>query len=121
MYLGNVLRLVLATLGRSECFGETYNIADPEPVTLKAFAAEVAGSLGLPVPRRHIPRLVGLALGALARVYKALRLSWRPPLTPKQLFFLTRNRRIDSGKAYALLGGVPHAGAQALPEVLASL
>jgi nucleoside-diphosphate-sugar epimerase len=122
VYVGNVVRLIAESLGNPRTFGEKYNIADRDAVTVRRFITDLANALGLPVPLKTVRK--GLALGVatvMEKVYAALRIESPPPLTRKQVTFLARSRRIDSSKAYDLLGGVPFSYEEGMRRTLDAL
>jgi nucleoside-diphosphate-sugar epimerase len=82
--------------------GECFHIAGREPVTLATLAATIAASLGVTVPRGHIPMAAASAL-ALAGDLLPAPLRSAAPLTRSRLDFLTHSRVYTVTKALRLL------------------
>jgi nucleoside-diphosphate-sugar epimerase len=82
--------------------GEIFHIAGREPATLETLAATIASSLGVTLPRGHIPYTAAFAVAFVGDLLPA---SLRPlaPLTRSRLDFLTHNRRYVVSKAQRLL------------------
>jgi len=83
--------------------GRIYHVAGPEPVTVHRLATAVAGALGVPPPRRHVPRWLAW-IGADVLEMAALFLPFRPPLTRSGVNFFTETRAFSTARAQAELG-----------------
>jgi nucleoside-diphosphate-sugar epimerase len=106
----------LVRCGRdASAIGECFHIAGRESVTLATLAATIADSLGVALPRGHIPLA---AAAAVAMAGDLLPASIRPsaPLTRSRLDFLTHSRRYAVAKAQRLLD---FTAATDLPEGIA--
>ena len=122
VYVGNVVQLVVKSLGDARTFGQRYNISDHEQVTVRRFMTDVANGLGLPVPVKTLPKGIALGIATIVeRIYSTLRIKKAPPLTRKRVTFLARSRRIDSSKAYAYLESVPFSYEEGMRRTLAAL
>ncbi|MFZ5915853.1 MAG: NAD-dependent epimerase/dehydratase family protein [Chloroflexota bacterium] len=83
--------------------GRIYHVAGPEPVTVHRLATAVAGALGVPPPRRRVPRWLAW-IGAGVLEMAALFLPFRPPLTRSGVNFFTETRAFSTARAQAELG-----------------
>lgn len=55
-YAGNIAHALCLAATRGEAVGRIYNVADGFGITCRQYLTAIAGSLGLPVPRRRLPR-----------------------------------------------------------------
>lgn len=55
-YAGNIAHALWLAATRSEAVGRVYNVADGFSITCREYLAALAKALGLPVPRRRLPR-----------------------------------------------------------------
>jgi nucleoside-diphosphate-sugar epimerase len=106
----------LTRCGRdTQASGEIFHIAGREPATLETLAATIAASLGVTLPRGHIPLAAASAV-ALAGDLLPPSLRRLAPLTRSRLDFLTHSRRYAVAKAQRLLD---FTAATELPEGIA--
>ena len=92
VYSGSVVKAILAMLGRTETFGQAYNLAQDETPTLRELLTLVAERLGAP------PRFVDVPAGACARP-ASTRSSSRPSADPGCRSSTPRGRRRSSASA----------------------
>lgn len=88
--------------------GQLYHLTDGEEVTAREAVDAIADALGVPRPRRSMPRWA--VLGAAALVEAAARALGRrdpPPLTRYGARFVSCHARYDLGKARRELGYAP--------------
>lgn len=102
-------------VGNPVCFGKTYNLSGPEPITLRALGKLILELEGAERPFLHLPVPLCRALAAaLARVMK------NPPLTPYAVAGFTNDADLDCSDAVADFGYAPRgvrAGlAQCIPQ-----
>lgn len=122
VYVGNVAELVSKVLGNPESFGETYNLSDPQRITIHEFFERVCDELGLEAPTKVVPKPVALVLAAvLEEIFRKLHLKSPPPLTRKKVTFVARSRAINASKAYDLMGREPYSAEEGLSRTLESL
>ena len=118
-YVGNVVELVAALVGNPKSFGETYNIADPQPTTAKQFVERICDEINVPKPTKVANKPLVLGLVSLFElVYRTLGMKFPPPLTRKQVTFVARSRSVDPSKAYALLGREPYSFDEGMSRTL---
>jgi nucleoside-diphosphate-sugar epimerase len=86
--------------------GEAYHITGPRALTFRELAETIAGALGVPPPRRHVP--VPLAWVGAVVLEAVGKLSGRSvPLSRTGVAFFSEHRRSTSTKAERELGFVP--------------
>lgn len=80
----------LERCAQTEPAGRVYILGGPRPVTKNELIRSIAKSLGVPVPRIHLPVLpTTVAAASLEVICKVLPLT--PPLTRSRVFMLSRN------------------------------
>ncbi|GAA2045430.1 NAD(P)-dependent oxidoreductase [Agromyces tropicus] len=85
--------------------GTTVNLASGEPVPLMPTIARILRELGLPVPRRTIPRRAALGLATAAETaWRVGRLGGEPPLTRYAVWLLASSKTFDVSLARRLFG-----------------
>ncbi|MBV8950629.1 MAG: NAD-dependent epimerase/dehydratase family protein [Actinobacteria bacterium] len=91
IYIDDMTDAFVRCAVRPEAVGECFNIAGPEPVSLKSLATAIAEANGTAPPAGHIPLF---AARALAVAGDALPARWQraAPLTSSRLDFLTHSR-----------------------------
>ncbi len=119
VYIGNVVQLVIKAIGNKGCFGQSYNLADEQQVQLQDFVEDVAKGMGYNIPTKHVPAKVALRLASiLEKSYRLVGAKKAPFLTRKKITFMLRDRLIDSGKAYGILGEVPFTYEQGIKRTM---
>jgi nucleoside-diphosphate-sugar epimerase len=108
-YIDNVVDSVeLACAAPEQALDQVYNITNGEPIRLWPLIGELAESLGLARPSRHVSRPVAMAVATLmeaaARVMGAKR---EPLLTRYSVQVLADSMTLNLDRARALLGYVP--------------
>ncbi|HEV8673636.1 MAG TPA: NAD-dependent epimerase/dehydratase family protein [Methylomirabilota bacterium] len=105
-YVGDVVEGLLRCATEPKAVGETYILAGPEPVRLRALVGLIAELLGVPPPALTVPpALARVGAGACEWLWPML--GQRPPLYRRQLEFFLRDQRFDTAKARDELGFVP--------------
>ena len=103
LYIEDLLDGLELCATKDVAIGRVYILADAAPVTLEALIAEIARTLGVPPPRRHLPVAVMAAAGRLAEL--AFRpLGKEPPVSSRTLRFFSGNTAFDTSRARAELG-----------------
>jgi nucleoside-diphosphate-sugar epimerase len=88
--------------------GEAYFVTDGDPVVFRDFVTELAGTAGVEIPDRSVPRGLAGALAAAAEgTYRALRLKGTPPLTRMAYWLSALECTIDISRAREELGYAP--------------
>ncbi|MFP4085199.1 MAG: NAD-dependent epimerase/dehydratase family protein [Desulfobacteraceae bacterium] len=87
-------------------FGQIYNIAGPQTMTVKEYVQTIAEALNVPLPRVKIPIAVGRVLALFFEA--ASRINGKAPvLSLSKMDFLTKHHGSDISKAMAQLGYKP--------------
>jgi len=97
LYVENLVPALLNALEEGRPRGETYIIADPEPITLNQLVSLVARCAGAPVPRHHIP--VWLARMAAEVSEASALIGVNPIITKQSVDILVRDRCYSTEKA----------------------
>ncbi len=107
--VGNLLHAVdCALLAPDSAYGEVYNLADAEPVLLRALVDQVLGEFGLPRRRRRLPRALMLPLARLnERLCRWAGVREEPRLLPVPIAVLSQSMTLNIDKARARLGYSP--------------
>jgi len=102
-------------VGNPRCFGKTYNLSGPEPITLRDLGKLVLELEGAERPFLHLPLPFCRALAAvLARVIK------NPPLAPYAVAGFTNDADLDCAEARADFGYAPRGVRAGLTACLTS-
>lgn len=105
VYVGNVASLVLKVIGNTNCYNQSYNLTDKNQVEIKRFVDDICKNLDLPKVKRTVPLRAALGITLIfENIYRLLKIRKPPPFTRKKITFLARDRKINSEKAYALMG-----------------
>ncbi|HUG02700.1 MAG TPA: NAD-dependent epimerase/dehydratase family protein [Longimicrobiales bacterium] len=90
----------------AECAGRVYIIGGPSPIRLRELVTECALALGVPPPRRALPRPLAVALGlGLEIACGAFRRE--PPFSRRSIAFFENDNAFDTSAAARDLGFVP--------------
>lgn len=88
--------------------GQAYFVTDGEPVQLRAFLTALAGTAGVTLGDRSVPRWAAWAVaGGLESAWRVLPLRGEPPLTRTSLALGGQQMTVDDGKARRELGYEP--------------
>jgi dihydroflavonol-4-reductase len=115
VYVADLVDGLIRCAVAPKAVGETYILAGPEPVRLRALVGLIAELLRVPAPALAVPPALARA-GAAACERVCQLLGRQPPLYRRQLEFFLRDQWFDTTKARDELGFVP---AIALREGLA--
>jgi nucleoside-diphosphate-sugar epimerase len=66
IYVRDVVRGILLAAETEQALGRSYVLVNDEPVTQRDFLETIAGELGVPAPKRHLPYRLALTAGATA-------------------------------------------------------
>ncbi len=100
-------------VGNQTCFGKSYNLSGPEPITLRELAKLVLELEGAPRPFLHIPLPLCRAIAAvLSRVMRD------PPLTPYAVAGFTNDADLDCSRAVEDFGYAPRGVREGLARCL---
>lgn len=105
----NLLDLILKILeAPPEAFGQTYNIANAEPVPIWEMINLVCQELDIPTKRKSLPLWLAKPVARLTEsVYSSLWPDKEPPLSRLKLAVLSQSMTLDIGKAQKNLGYLP--------------
>jgi NADH dehydrogenase len=102
VYSDDVVDGLARIVGNEVCFGKTYNLAGPEPITLRDLGKLVLELEGAPRPFLHLPVPFCRGLAAvLSRLMK------KPPITPYAVAGFTHDADLDCAQATADFGYAP--------------
>lgn len=108
VYIGNIVELIMATLGNTAAVGQAYNMSDPQKTTIRELFDTICDELNIARPVAVAPKQPTLWTVALIEILaKAVKLKNPPPLTRKKITFLARSRSVNAHKAYQLIGYEP--------------
>ncbi|HSS39680.1 MAG TPA: NAD-dependent epimerase/dehydratase family protein, partial [Polyangia bacterium] len=114
VYSDDVVDGLARIVGNEACFGKTYNLSGPEPITLRELAKLVLQLEGASRPFLHIPLPICRAVaGVLSRVMT------NPPLTPYAVAGFTNDADLDCGPAITDFGYAPRGVREGLGRSLA--
>lgn len=105
-YVDDVVDGLLLAAGQEKAYGQVFNIAGPEPVTVCRLVEAIADKLDVPVPKARVPAFAARSAAALAEVGAVLT-GTKPLLTRYQVSFFSRDHASDISKAKATLGYQP--------------
>lgn len=107
-YVANLIDLLMTISTHKHAVGKGFLVHDGEMTTFQQFCAAIAGSLGVRVPRRHIPYFLAYAAAlVLEVVWRLFRLRSRPLLTTYTVKNLGSRLRFSIGRAERELGWKP--------------
>jgi len=102
VYSDDVVDGLARIIGNEICFGKTYNLSGPEPITLRDLGKLILELEGAQRPFLHLPVWFCRAVAeVLARVMKD------PPITPYAVAGFTRDADLDCASAVADFGYKP--------------
>ena len=116
VHVDDLAAVVVATLAQPASVGRAYDVAGPEPLTLRQVVEEAAGAVGRSV--RVVPVPLTPAVAA-ARMYESV--ARRPRLRAEQLERLAEDKAFDIAPARAALGFAPRPFAAGIHEEAAAL
>jgi nucleoside-diphosphate-sugar epimerase len=102
VYVTDVVQGLLLALDKERAVGQTYNIANDQPLTQEEIYTTLAEGIGVKPPRLHVPYWPLRALAFVAEGAAVLTNSRRPPLVTRMgiRVFATDNRHaIDKARA----------------------
>jgi nucleoside-diphosphate-sugar epimerase len=102
VYSDDVVDGLARIVGNEVCFGKTYNLSGPEPISLRDLGKLVLELEGAPRPFLHLPvPFCGALAAVLARVMR------NPPITPYAVAGFTHDADLDCAQASADFGYRP--------------
>ena len=107
VHVNNVAEAVVLSLenGKSHSI---YFVTDNEPITVKQFFTRYFSKMGVPIPKKSVPKFAANTLANLFEIaWKLLRLPSPPPLTRFDLSFVSMPRRYNIEKTIEELGYRP--------------
>lgn len=114
VYSEDVVDGLARIVGNPTCFGKTYNLSGPEPISLRELAKLVLALEGAERPFLHVPVPLCRAIaGLLARVMK------NPPITPYAVAGFTHDADLDCSAAMADVGYAPRGVREGLARCIA--
>ncbi|MDO8683382.1 MAG: NAD-dependent epimerase/dehydratase family protein [Armatimonadota bacterium] len=105
-YIEDVIDGMMLVARNEAAFGQIFNLAGPEPVTVDRMVRVIAQELGIPAPRMRIPVTVAKSVAMLAEA-GAIMTHSEPLLTKYQVKFFTCDHASDVSKARLALGYKP--------------
>lgn len=113
VYSDDVVDGLARIVGNPSCFGKSYNLSGPEPITLRELAKLVLDLEGAPRPFLHIPLPVCRAIAqVLSRVMRD------PPITPYAVAGFTNDADLDCSQAVRDFGYAPRGVREGLARCL---
>ncbi len=111
VYVEDVVEGLLACAAHPRAVGEAFLVAGPECPTLNEVVAWIAGAVGVPRPRWHMPVGPVYAAGFLCeQLCKPLKIA--PPLHRRRVEVFRADRAFDISKARRMLGYEPQVDAR---------
>lgn len=107
IYVTDAARGIVLAGEAERAVGRTYLLVNDEPVTQNDYLNAIAGELGVPTPRRHIPLRLALALGTAAELVGHLAHMQQPLLTRFGVEALGGENRFNISRARKELGFRP--------------
>lgn len=105
VYVGNVASLVSKVIGNSSAFYQSYNLTDKDQVNVKKLVNDITGKLELPSVHKMVSLRNALTITyVFEHLFRFLKIRKAPPFTRKKITFMARNRKINSEKAYSIIG-----------------
>jgi len=107
-YVGNLVEATIATLNSEGAPGETFNVTDGRDMPWRDFLSLAASALDARSPRFPLPaRPLYLAAGVLEALYKAIKSSKPPLITPYRIAQVTHDYGFSIDRARRILGYQP--------------
>lgn len=113
VYSDDVVDGLARIVGNDICFGKTYNLSGPEPITLRDLAKLVLELEGAPRPFLHVPLPICRAVAEVLT-----RIMPNPPLTPYAVAGFTNDADLDCAAAVADFGYAPRGVREGLARSL---
>lgn len=101
----DVADVAVRALESPRAAGRAYNVSSGREITQRQLYRLIAGTLGRPVPRLHVPLPLAFGLGAVYEgAYRLARIESPPPLTRFNVGLITADVRVDCTAAQMELG-----------------
>jgi nucleoside-diphosphate-sugar epimerase len=108
VYIDNLIDLLMLAAEHPCAEGEDFLAYDGEPITFEAVCERIASAIHSPPPSLYLPyNLVYFLSGMLEVLYRIIRSSKRPLLTPQAVTLLASHAAPDASKARRVLGWSP--------------
>ena len=105
VYVGNVVALVSKITGNPSAFYQSYNLTDKNQINVKKLVNDITGKLNLTPVHKTVSLRTALAITyVFEHLFRLLRIRKAPPFTRKKITFMARDRKINSEKAYRIIG-----------------
>lgn len=109
LHVENCAAGIVLAASRPEAIGEAFNLGDGRVLTIRALVDSICAALSIPAPTGNFPYPLAWGAGFVVEgVWRLLRLSSEPPLSPFLVSMLHRNSGFSIEKARRLLGYEPH-------------
>jgi nucleoside-diphosphate-sugar epimerase len=105
IYIEDLVRSLLLCANTTAPAGRAYHLVGCRSVTMRELSDAIGEAVGRPVPRRHLPAPLALAVGTALEALPVSRR--RLPLTRSRVRFMLQNRAYDGSRAASELGFVP--------------
>jgi nucleoside-diphosphate-sugar epimerase len=117
-YVSDVVGALLLVRGNQNAFGQIYNIAGPELVTVRRFLDTAAQCLGVKMPRITVPLWCARTMAVIDEMVSSV-LGREPFITRSKVQFLTVDHGTDISRAEQIIGYVP--GCQLIDGIAATV
>ena len=105
VYVGNVATLVSRVTGNSSAFYQSYNLTDKNQIDVNRLVMDITEGLNLPIINKQVSLKTALAITyVFENLFRLLKIRKAPPFTRKKITFMARDRKINSEKAYKIIG-----------------
>ncbi len=108
VHVENVVDVLLLSAWHPSAVGETFNATDELPVTWKQYFSDIAHLAHCRNPGSLPGWIAWPAAGMFEKVWNALGIRKRPPITREALNLVGNDNRFSGQKARTVLGHVPH-------------
>ena len=106
LYVDDAARAVLLAGTHPAAIGKIYDVASGEPVTQREWLEATADALGVPPPRRRVPRPIAYLAAVVAEAWARIR-GCEPPFNRAMVALVSTNQLLDASCIRDELGWRP--------------